>query len=659
MESIASPAPRIRDRCENQLRAIVAVVFSHFPFRVLPLLLLLTLVGASFPSISLAIDGREHWAFQPIQRPVVPEGVGNPIDAFILAKLKAEGISPSPQADAVTLLRRLSLDLTGLLPTPTETVAFLNAWHSDSESAYAALVDRLLDSPHFEEQWGRHWLDLARYADSEGYLGDNARSWAWIYRDWVVTAINRDLPYDQFSIEQLAGDLLPHPTLEQKIATGFHRNTLRNTEAGVDLELYRTKEIVDRVSTTGSVWLGMTVACAECHDHKHDAISQRDFYELYAFFNNADETTATLPMTPELERYAKSQLSEKEKKKVPPPKPSAKASVFSERTKDKRASFIHLRGDYTQVGETVAPGVPAVLPPLSARAESPDRLDLARWLFDEGNPLTARVAANQIWQPLFGEGIVATPDDFGTEGAAPSHPELLDWLATEYRRLGWSRKALIRLIVKSKTYRQSSIVRPDLSEHSTGNLLLWRQNAFRVSAETVRDIHLAASGLLEPKLGGPSIFPPLPGFVTEVGRSVQWPESKGSDRYRRGLYIFLKRTVIYPMLTAFDASDTSVTCGRRDRTNTPMQALTLLNDPVFFECAETLGRELHRHHGDDFDASIHELYVRCLSREPRLEEIDTLRSLYQDFEQSTGKAESAMIATARVLMNVDEFITRE
>jgi hypothetical protein len=628
-------------------------VFSRFPFGVIALLPAFSLL------LSQAAEDRDHWAFQPIQRPPVPQAEENPIDGFILAKLKAEGITPSPQAEPAALLRRLSLDLTGLLPSPTNTAAFQKAWQSDSESAYAALVERLLDSPHFGEQWGRHWLDLARYADSEGYLGDSARPWAWIYRDWVVEAINRDLSYDEFSIEQLAGDLLPSPTLEQKIATGFHRNTLRNTEAGVDLELYRTKEIVDRVSTTGSVWLGMTVACAECHNHKHDAISQRDFYELYAFFNNADETTASLPMTPELASYAESQLSDKDRKKDPPPTLTARASVFSERTKEKRASFIHLRGDYTQAGEAVSPGVPAVLHPLSTRADSPDRLDLARWLFDEKNPLTARVAANQIWQHLFGEGIVATPDDFGTEGAPPTHPELLDWLATEYRRLGWSRKAFIRLIVRSKTYRQSSVVRPELAEHPTGNTLLWRQNAFRVSAETVRDIHLAASGLLEPEIGGPPIFPPLPGFVTEVGRSVQWPESKGADRYRRGVYIFLKRTVIYPMLTAFDASDTSVTCGRRDRTNTPMQALTLLNDPVFFECAETLGRELHSRHGDDFAGAIHELYARCLSREPEREEIDTLRSLHHDFVQATGNDESAMIATARVVMNVDEFITRE
>ncbi len=617
-------------------------------------------------SLSAGNDDADHWALQPIVRPTVPDVPGawsdrvrNSIDAFILARLAAEKLTPSPEAPPATLFRRLNLDLTGLPPTPEETRAFLDAWTDNPEAAYTNAVEHLLDSPHFGEQWGRHWLDLARYADSEGYLGDSVRPWAWVYRDWVVDAINRDLPYDQFSIEQIAGDLLEKPTLEQLIATGFHRNTLRNTEAGVDLELYRTKEVVDRVNTTGTIWLGLTLACAECHDHKHDPVSQHDFYQLYAFFNNADESTASLPLTPELESYARSLLSKKDLEKDPPAKPSARARTFRERTKDRRESFIHERGDYTRRGETVTPGVPAVLHGIRARGESPDRLDLAHWLFDEANPLTGRVAANQVWQHLFGSGIVATPDDFGTEGAEPTHPELLDWLATEYRRLGWSRKDLIRLIVHSSTYRQSSTVRAEYAEHPTGNTLLWRQNAFRVGAESVRDLNLAASGLLEPKLGGPGIRPPLPEFVTEVGRSVKWPVSEGGDRYRRGLYIFLKRTVLYPMLTTFDASDTSVSCARRERTNTPMQALTLLNDPVFFEGAETLGRELHEIHGDRFDAALDDLFLRCLAREPRTAEIDALRSAHDDFLRESGDGEAAMIAVARVVMNLDEFITRE
>lgn len=633
-------------------------------FRSLHLLALILLLAPL--SLLAKDDASDHWALQPITLPKPPTvsealatRVRNPIDAFVLGRLSQEKLTPSPEADPATLFRRLHLDLTGLPPAPDATRNFLTAWKTDAEAAYHDAVEALLESPHFGEQWGRHWLDLARYADSEGYLGDAVRPWAWVYRDWVVDAINDDLPYDQFSTEQLAGDLLEKPTLEQQIATGFHRNTLRNTEAGVDLELYRTKEVVDRVNTTGTIWLGLTIACAECHDHKHDPISQRDFFQLYAFFNNADESTASLPLTPELETYARSLLSKKDLEKDPPAEPSARARTFRERTKDLRDSFIHERGDYTRRGDTVTPGVPVVLHELSAEQENPSRLDLAHWLFDETNPLTARVAANQVWQHLFGVGIVSTPDDFGTHGAAPTHPELLDWLATEYRRLGWSRKELIRLVVNSSTYRQSSTVRAEYAEHPTGNTLLWRQNAFRVSAETVRDLNLAASGLLEPKLGGPSIRPPLPEFVTEVGRSVKWPVSEGSDRYRRGLYIFLKRTVLYPMLTTFDASDTSVSCARRERTNTPMQALTLLNDPVFFEGAEVLGRELHASHADRIDDAIADLFLRCLARPPRASEIDTLRSAHDDFLRQSENAEAAMIATTRVVMNLDEFITRE
>ncbi|MBL9151834.1 MAG: DUF1553 domain-containing protein [Verrucomicrobiales bacterium] len=621
-------------------------------------------LAGSGDALGAGRDAADHWSFQPIARPPIPvvqaaERVANPIDAFVLAALERDGLGLSPEADPATLLRRLSLDLTGLIPSAEETRQFLSAWSDDPASAWRAAVDRALDSPHFGEHWGRHWLDMARYADSEGYLGDSERPWAWIYRDWVIDAINRDLPHDQFSIEQLAGDLLEKPTLEQRIATGFHRNTLRNTEAGVDLELYRTKEIVDRVNTTGTVWLGLTIGCAECHDHKHDPLSQADFFRLYAFFNNADEVTANVPMTPELTRYAESLLTEKDRKKDPKPTLAARAAVFSERTQSRRESYIHLRGDYQSRGDNVQPGTPAVLPPLSAGSGDADRLDLARWLFDEKNPLTARVAANQVWLHLFGEGLVPTPDDFGTEGAAPTHPELLDWLASEYRRLGWSRKELIRLITQSSAYRQRSDVRDGLADHATGNALLWRQNRFRVPAEAVRDIHLAASGLLDRRLGGPGIRPPLPAFVTEVGRTVAWPVSEGGDRYRRGCYILLKRTVLYPMLTAFDAPDTSLSCSRRDRTESPMQALTLLNDPVFFECSETLGRDLHRVHGADVDAAIDSLFLRCLNRPPTAAEADTLRSAHRDlFRESGGDAALALAATARVVLNLDEFITR-
>jgi len=649
--------------------------------------------------------------------------VRSPIDAFVSARHLEAKLQPSAAADHRTLIRRLSLDLTGLPPTPEAVDAFAQ---NTSPDAYEGLVDELLASPHYGEHWGRHWLDLARYADSEGYLGDSERPHAWLYREWVIRAINNDLPFDQFTIEQLAGDLLTDATVEQKVATGFHRNTLRNTEAGVDLELYRTKEVVDRVNTTGMVWLGLTLGCAECHDHKHDPISQREFYELYAFFNNADEVGVTATqrweiaehqqalqlwqtgwnkLLPRLKTFEIQGLSSDQAAKVAacfdtyksskdlnniepfyratesgwkelrnsleahlakkPAKPSTKARAFSERLKDRRPTYVHERGVYNRPGSKVQTGTPAALPPIRVRTTEADRLDLARWLFDVDNPLTARVAVNRLWQQLFGQGIVSTPNDFGNMGATPTHPLLLDWLATEYRRLGWSRKAMIRTIVLSSTYRLSSAVNAVPHQDVAGNLLLWRQNSFRVSAETVRDLHLAASGLLDHTIGRRGIRPPLPAFVTEVGRSVKWPVSQGTERYRRGMYIFFKRTVPYPMLMTFDAPDSTVSCSRRERSNTPLQALTLLNDPVFYECAEALARRAVDDSPDCPADAIAMIFKRCLGRPPNSHERTCLVDAFADVLQlkiSEGDdqpQQAAMTAVARIVMNLDEFETRD
>ena len=676
------------------------------------------------------------WSLKPLVRPEVSADVAatdafpirNSIDAFVAARHREAGVEVAPQVDRRTLVRRLYLDITGLPPSPAAVESFV----VDSKpKAYERLVDGLLKSPHYGERWGRYWLDLARYADSEGYLGDSLRPHAWVYREWVIDAINRDLSFDQFTIEQLAGDLLEKPTLEQKIATGFHRNTLRNTEAGVDLELYRTKEIVDRVNTTGMVWLGLTLGCAECHDHKNDPISQTEFYRLYAFFNNADEVgvTATKPweiadhneamqiwqpvwdeLVTKLQRYERDDLNDEQQAaiskalagssksfdwktivdsyraketgwdelktqvdahlKKKPTTPSTKARAFAKRTKDRRDTFVHIRGVYTRHGDKVNPGTPAILPNLDLRGTEPDRLDLAQWLFHEENPLTARVAVNRIWQHLFGYGLVATSNDFGNKGARPTHPQLLDWLATEYRRLGWSRKAMIRLIVTSSTYRLASAANAVPSQQHVSNQLLWRQNSYRVSAEIVRDLHLTASGLLDRTIGRRGIRPPLPAFVTEVGRSVKWPVSQGRERYRRGMYIFFKRTVPYPMLMTFDAPDSTISCSRRERSNTPLQALTLLNDPVFFECAETLGRQLVEQHRGDVSAAIDDLFLRCLGRPPTDREREHLTVAYQDLlrlkeseRQQVNQGEdpkvAAMITVARIVMNLDEFITRD
>lgn len=688
--------------------------------------------GAIWPK-DVLLEPPVLWSLRPLIRPNVPAGVTatnefpirTPIDAFVAAEHRTAELNPAPPADRRTLVRRLHLDITGLPPSPAVVDAFVA---NDDPNAYERLVDELLESPHYGERWGRYWLDLARYADSEGYLGDSLRPHAWVYREWVIQAINEDMPFDQFTIEQLAGDLLEKPTVDQKIATGFHRNTLRNTEAGVDLELYRTKEVIDRVNTTGMVWLGLTLGCAECHDHKNDSISQTEFYQLYAFFNNADEVgvPVTKPwevaeyddavrgwqttwdeLVSKLQSYAKADLSDEQQAaiskavaadsksfdwttiadsfqttepgwdklkarvdahlKKKPSAPSTKARAFAKRIKDRRETFVHVRGVYARHGDRVHPGVPAILPTLDARGVEPDRLDLALWLFQQENPLTARVAANRIWQHLFGQGLVTTPNDFGHEGARPTHAQLLDWLATEYRRVGWSRKAMIRLIVTSSTYRLASTANAVPSQTQISNQLLWRQNSYRVSAEIVRDLHLSTSGLLDRTVGRRGIRPPLPAFVTEVGRSVKWPVSQGSERYRRGMYIFFKRTVPYPMLMTFDAPDTTVSCSRRERSNTPLQALTLLNDPVFHECAQTLGRQLIEQHPNDVSAAIDDLFVRCLGRRPVDQERSFLMSAWQDVhrlkeEEEPGDEEprlAAMIALTRIVMNLDEFITRD
>ena len=650
-----------------------------------------------------------HWAFAVPERPPLPEvksgaWIRTPVDRFILARLEREGWTPAPEADRATLLRRLSLDLTGLPPQPGDLDQFLQ---DSSPDAYEKLVDRWLNSPHYGEHWGRHWLDLARYADSDGYEKDNPRPYAYLYRDWVIEALNQDEPFDQFTIDQLAGDLLPGAGPRQKTATGFHRQTLINTEGGVDQEEFRCKAVVDRVNTTAAIWLGLTVACAECHNHKYDPISQREFFQLYAFFNNASERDLPQPTPEETEAYAQTRATWEQKRaslqtallelgaetnsvawtnlnaqlrkhrESAPKAPERKAAILQEEANG-RETAIHMRGDFLRRGETVQPATLKVLHPLQTRNARPDRLDLARWLMDPANPLTARVTVNRIWRELFGRGLTATVDDFGTRGERPSHPELLDWLATEFPRLGWSQKRLIRLLVTSAVYRQESGVRPELQERDPANLLLARQQRFRLPAENVRDAVLAVSGLLNRAVGGPSVRPPLPADITALGyaNSMRWKESQGAERYRRGLYIFFQRTVPYPMLTTFDAPDSNVTCTRRDRSNTPLQALTLLNDPVFFECAETLGRRWAAPPPVNPPQLIRQAFVACLARSPAPAEVERLERFYHDQERLAAASRSAAdspeatppppppaqvaaIALARTLLNLDEFVTRE
>lgn len=571
----------------------------------------------------------QHWSFLPITHPATPGG----IDGFIRAELHKHRLQPAPRAADATLIRRLFLDLTGLPPTPADFVPLTDA-------KYAALVDRLLASPQFGERWARHWLDMARYADSNGFLGDGLRPNAYRYRDWVIRSFNEDLPFDQFTIQQLAGDLVNKPA-----GTGFHRNAALNTEAGVDKEEARYQNLVDRVNTTGRVWLGLTVGCAQCHTHKYDPITIRDYYSFYAFFDNTEDREDAQTKTPEL----------------------------AEVSKDRRQTYVHMAGDYTRHGPDVVPATLSALPAQSG----PSRLDLGKWLVSPANPLTSRVAVNHIWSKLFGAGLVRTADDFGTSGESPSHPELLDWLATEFMRNGWSRKQLIRLIVMSDTYRQSSAHREDIVVLDPLNRLLSRQNRVRLDAEILRDSALAISGLLKRGIGGPSFRPPLPEDVFDVGRSSNWQASPGDEIYRRSLYIITLRSVLYPTLTTFDAPDAADACVRRERSNTPLQALAMMNDGVFVDAAQSLALRVLR----EKSSSLPALFQLVLNRKPRAEERARLRAFHaeqkkrvrnggnealkalgiiaRDVKPADAVEAATLVATARVLMNLDEFINRE
>lgn len=722
----------------------------------------------------------QHWAYVVPQKcePPVVKGAHLEIDRFIRGRLAEEEIAPALEADRATLLRRVTLDLTGLPPTPLEVDAFL---HDSRLDAYERVVDRLLTSRLFGERWGRWWLDLAHYADSDGYLQDFIRPTAWRYRDWVVEAFNRDMPFDQFTIEQLAGDLLPNATIPQKIATGFLRNTLSNREGGADLEEYRVRQVVDRTTTVGTTWLALTTGCAECHDHKFDAITQRDFYQLYAYFNNADEVNVDAPLPGETEQRAREQgdydrkrrelleplagpvaeLQEEWEKKllfteknpglsygwdrqleilgliwgqgegegqleglniIKTPKEDRTVAqqqrltdyflrngemIHPEKFKElklaeisgkldelskmlppvsrapammravwKRKTRIHERGDFRRPGEEVPAGIPQIFAG-EGNEQVGDRLSLAKWLVSPEHPLTARVTVNRLWQELFGRGLVGTSENFGVRGERPSHPELLDWLAVDFREQGWSVKKILKKIVLSETYRQSSSARPELAERDPLNRLVARQIRMRMSGEGVRDIALAASGLLNPTVGGPSVKPPQPASVTMEGFDNKWEASPGADRYRRGLYTFIQRTSPFAQLVTFDLPESSRSCTRRERSNTPLQALTLLNDPVFVEMAQGLASRMISEGRDDRERVLRG-YLLTLARVPKPPEVERMLGYLDQqrelFRQDPTKAveflngqgvgsdpveQGAWGAVASVLLNLDEFIVRE
>ena len=916
--------------------------------------------------INQGAEYQSHWAFQPLRLRAVervsdPTWAQLPIDHFVQEELDKHHIKPAPPAEREVLLRRLSLDLRGLPPTADEVRDFSE---DDRPDALERQIDRMLASPRYGERWGRHWLDQARYADSNGYTVDSDRS-IWPYRDWVIRAVNDDLPFDQFTIDQLAGDLLDNPTTAQLVATGFHRNTLVNQEGGTDPEQFRNEAVVDRVNTTGAVWMGLTVGCAQCHNHKYDPFSQREFYQLFAFFNSDEDVNSVAPTMPlptpaqatELDRieseiklvtYAIAQLEQADKlfshSKADPSKAAntkaeskaseskasqskaseskaseskgsetegreyaagaaqwhsvkpqavksnrgtefeslkdgswlaagtadsnqtgeeyvidldtelsrltalrldalthaglpnkgpgrakngnfvltqielkingqaatwtAAAADFSQdnygvsnaidgdpktgwaingdkasgggnidhhamfylapldlptdaklqvvlkfadkpagyslgrfqihlsdnarreaRPTDRttpvqdlanhlkelqehqkivqrklvssmvmrslakpRDSFIHVRGDFLRHGDPVVADVPTAVPPAISKSDAQrpaTRLELAEWLVSPDNPLVSRVIANRSWNHFFPLGLVETENDFGIQGTPPSHPALLDWLAIELRDNGWSMKRLHRQIVSSATYQQSSDFRQDLVTVDPSNKLLARQTRLRVEAEIVRDCGLQASGLIDTKIGGPSVYPPQPdGVYAFTQNKSAWPTSLGGDRFRRGIYTFFRRSAPYPMLTTFDTPRFDTTCTRRIRSNTPLQSLTLANDTAMLEVATALGRTLWEQTGTPEERMV-TAFEACLSRRPNEDESRSLLEYWRaqmtelaadpsataallsalskqpGWNQAvSGDAgldaeRAAWVMVARVIMNLDEFVTRE
>lgn len=573
--------------------------------------------------ISQGAHWQPHWSFVALKRPP-PPGIKksswprSPLDEYILRRLKTADLTPAPVADKSALLRRLALDLTGLPPTIEEIDAFLA---DDSPRAYERVVDRLLASPRYGEHMAVDWLDLARYADTDGYQDDEPRT-MWRWREWLINVLNDNVPFDQFTVEQLAGDLLPDATPEQRLATGFLRNNRVNGEGGSIAEEFRVEYIVDRVETVSSVWMGLTTGCARCHDHKYDPVSQGDFYSLFAFFNQTPEPgtyrrnakpSLKVPTRPDqrrLEEIAR-QLEqsddnarknlEEERRRLLDRSPETMIMEDSQ----KRDTFILERGQYDQQRQKVDPGVPGNLPSLPPGVEK-NRLALARWLLNPQHPLTARVTVNRIWQHHFGTGLVQSAEDFGVQGDFPSHPDLLDWLASELIRLKWDTKALTRLIVTSATYRQAARPSPRSRRVDPENRLLSHAPQLRLSGEVIRDQALFVSGLLVERIGGPSVKPYQPANLwneiagpTTTAYEKGYQQDTGEALYRRSLYTFWRRAIPPPGLQIFDGSTREVCIARRERTNTPLQALALMNDVTFVEAARGLATRMITEGGDD------------------------------------------------------------
>ncbi len=535
-----------------------------------------------------------HWAFQArrASRPqTLKDGpwIRTPVDRFVKARLDQEGLEPNPREEPGRLLRRVSIALTGLPPGDAELQAFVA---NPTDTALDLAIERRLTGPRYAEHWTRHWLDLARYADSSGYEKDNPRS-IWRYKEWVLRAFASGMPFDEFTVTQLAGDLLPNATDDDRIATAFHRNTLTNDEGGTDDEEFRVAAVVDRVNTTYEVWNGLTMACAQCHSHRYDPISQVDYYRSYAYFNQTEDRdqpdeSPVIRTQPESERGRLSLArAMPELRKAWPETPVMKELSSTAR----RSSHLLIKGSFSSKGPPVEPGTPPSIG-FELPQESRDRLGLARWLVHPNHPLTARVIANRWFEKVMGRGLVESLGNFGTQGTPPTHPQLLDVLADELIESGWDLRHLLRLIVRSSTFAQSTAATSESLRRDPTNRLLGRATRVRLDAEELRDVVLDVSGLLHHRFGGPPVRPPQPDLGLSPYSGLRWEGSVGTDRYRRGVYTFWRRSQPYASFVAFDATARDQCVSRRERTNTPLQSLALMNDPVIVEAAQAFAREL-------------------------------------------------------------------
>ncbi len=603
---------------------------------------------------------KKHWAFIPPLLSSLPEvemkdWPRNEIDKFTLARMEDAGLKPNEEADKERLQKRLTLDIIGLPPSLDLQEKFLK---ETSDKSYDKMVDDLLAQPQYGEKMAAYWMDISRYADSHGYQDDGLRT-MWPWRDWVIHAFNENYPYDQFVTWQLAGDLMPNPTKEHILATGFNRNHKITQEGGVIQEEYRIEYVTDRTNTFGKAFLALTFECAHCHDHKYDPISQKSYYSTFAFFNQVPEKglvgdiqLASLADPPKIKftseeiRKLYSYINKKD---------TAAVEVMVMRDSARRPTYILKRGAYDAPGDKVTMDVPSAILPFDSVLYGPNRLGLANWLFDKKNPLTARVFVNRMWQEFFGRGLVKTSGDFGMQGDMPSHPELLDWLALDFVNHGWNIKRLVKQIVTSSTYRQSSVMDKDKMAVDPENILLARGPRIRMSAETVRDLALASSGLLVKEIGGPSVKVYQPNGIWESatsGRGVlaHYVQDHGDKLYRRGLYSFIKRTVPPPGMLMFDASNRDQCEVKRLRTNTPLQALMLLNDPLILEASRVFAERLW---GENSTAEqkIAKAFRSIVCRDGRPEEIKMLATYFEEEKVKFGRSKEK----ANQQINAGEF----